>query len=192
MKRFIPILISAACLGLLYSCNKSESKTTHQVVIPKYYHHVFNPPLELGKNDSLRLDLDDDKINDILLYVKVWNYVYSPSTDTIIKFGVYAQTLADSFRFSYGSRIVSTNYELLEYGQRLDNKLGWYSPLTLDGEIRNAGFLGNLEYMGIMKNTSDSTQFGWTKTATTDSSLTLYECYFSNRSSHIVKAGIAD
>ncbi len=192
MKRLIPILISVFGLAILFGCSKSNSETTQQLVIPKYYHHVFNPPIELEKNDSFKLDLDLDKTYDIVFYVHGTKHVYPPSTDTIIKYNELVTALIDSLQFSLGSRIGSSNYNLLDSGKWVDSKLQWYHTMLFDGEGQSGHYFGQLEYVGIMKESGDSLLFGWTRNSSTDTTLTLYEYYFSNRSSHIVKAGIAD
>lgn len=163
---------------ILFSCQPNNFDDNLRT-----FHQVYDPALRISKYDSLKIDLNNDACNDILLYVD------STEVDTNVMNGVYVTFINDTFYFSYGIRVWSSSFNLLSLNDEIDENLDWDSFLTLDGYIIYRGFLGKLKYLGIKHRKNDHWNYGWLMMETTDTTLYLYECFYSEKR-ETVRAGI--
>jgi hypothetical protein len=138
--------------------------------------------------DSLKLDLDEDKKGDIIFSIDT-TMLYYP-TGTFVRYGVYVTFIKDTIEFSYGKRIGSAAFSLIQSGDEINNTLDWDHFLTLDGVIRWRGFPGNLNYLGIRRRNLNNYEYGWIHFESTDSTLRIFESFSSYVGNTPVNAGI--
>ena len=94
--------------------------------------------------------------------------------------------LDDPYLICAGSALGSGGYpfDTIGFNEIIDYPLEWHSSYYL--------YQSEVEYLGVRKNTSFQSLFGWIKIELGDSIIIIKEHYLSNDPSLIIRAGIRD